>query len=149
MVVENELIHLNAADNWLEYHKKRVSIVNIYNNSNKYHREVPEINPDTLEDKRCLHSFSFKNHAGGILIESLIGNEAFALITFAGLNQKDRGKGFGASLVQQATNVLKDAGVDLIGVQMNEFDDKGFWIKQGFTEAVPFGNGLALILPDK
>jgi len=145
---ECELIHLNAGDNWRKYHKKRMSIVNIYNVSSEHHKEEAEVNPANLSDKTLLHYFGFKNIEGGILVEQLVGNETFALITFAGVGENDRGKGFCGRLVVQATEVLRGTGVALVGVQMNMFDDKRFWWKQGFTETVSMGNGIVLILPE-
>lgn len=47
-------------------------------------------------------------------------------------------------MVSFATEEMKKKGIELIGVQLNTFDDQSLW-KKFFTVPVPFGDGQALL----
>ncbi|GMQ49649.1 GNAT family N-acetyltransferase [Vibrio sp. 10N] len=136
--------HITGTE-WENYSPVRRKIVELYNESSDVHYEQPELDFEAIDDHSALHCFSIDGIGGGVLVEQLVGNESCAIITFAAIEPLCRGKGVGSELVSLAEETLRNVGIRLIGVQMNAYDKPNFWYKFGFTELVPFGNGVALI----
>lgn len=132
------------ATSWIEYEPKRYEIVELYNNSQDVHFEQPGINKLVIDDLSCLHCFYKDGVKGDVLVEQLLGNECCAIITFAAIEGSQRRKGIGSSLVSFATKEMRKNDIELIGVQLNTFDDQSFWNKF-FSVPVSFGNGMALL----
>lgn len=137
--------HLNAKKDWAKYLKRRVQIVELYNQHSKAHFEEPQLDYNQLQAPELLHVFFDSDVKGGVLVEQLVGNEDMALITFAAVESERRNEGVGTRLVEYATETLASKGIALVGVQINDFDDRAFWIKRGFPEAVPH-QGITVML---
>lgn len=146
-MVMAKLYTLNAKSDWSKYQSKRVQTISLYNESSQ-HKEKPELALSDLEKPSLLHFFGVKGTQGGLLLEQLMNNEKYALITFMSLPTDKRGAGLGTQLVEYATKHMKTKGIDLVGAQLNPADPQEFWSKQGFKEQIEFGNGVALILPE-
>ncbi|BBM67901.1 hypothetical protein VA249_45470 (plasmid) [Vibrio alfacsensis] len=141
------LKHLNAKERWNNYLKRRVQIVTIYNENSSVHSEQPGVDYSTLNQPELLHCFFDSDVKGGVLIEQLVGNENVALITFAAIEQDQRGRGLCTEILCFAEQQLQRRGIQLVGVQLNDFDDATFWKARGFTDAVEHQNVTVLVKP--
>ncbi|WP_105903694.1 GNAT family N-acetyltransferase [Vibrio gangliei] len=148
LLAMTKLYSLTADSNWKKYQSKRAQTVRLYNESCSSHSEEPEIDFSEIKKPSLLHYFGIKGEQGGILVEQLMNNESYALITFAALPKAMQGIGLGTKLVEFATQQLKLKSVRLVGAQLNHQDSHAFWLKQGFTEVAPLENGIALIIPE-
>lgn len=147
----SKFYHLNAKASWKSYRSNRIQVVKLYNSfsplANLAH-ETPELKIEDLSKPTLLHFFGKKGVAGGLLVEQLMNNESVALITFMALAKENQSNGLGTELVNFAKSFLAQQSITIVGVQLNPTDGKQFWMKQGFTDTIPFGNGLALIIPE-
>ncbi len=139
------LKHINAKRRWDKYHKRRIQIVEIYNSASEGHSEKATLDHSRLTDTELLHCFYDSDTAGGVLVEQLLGNEKCALITFAGVEVKHRHRGIGTKLIRFAEKEMARMGVKIVGVQVNDFDDKVFWERRGFSIEVPHQDVTVLL----
>ncbi|EKA5635850.1 GNAT family N-acetyltransferase [Vibrio navarrensis] len=137
--------HVTAKSKWASYLKRRVQIVEIYNEHSQYHREEPHLDYSKLVKHELLHCFYDPNVKGGILVERLLEQESIALITFACVEVPMQNKGVCRSLLQFAEEELKKIDCSLVGVQVNKHDNRDFWHKNGFVEEIPH-QGISVLL---
>lgn len=143
--MKNKHRHLTASSDWDRFIKRRANIVNLYNDSQSNNWEAPNLDRSKLTKPELLHAFWLKGVFGGVLIEQLLGQEHFALITFAAIHCEYRSLGIATNIVNEAVAQLKANNVQVIGVQLNPCDAPEFWGKFGFDELTPYQNGYALL----
>lgn len=143
------LKHINAKERWNNYLKRRVQIVTLYNESTSVHYENPQIEYESLTYPQLLHCFYSSELQGGVLVEQLVGNEECALITFMAIEESKRGQGFGAKLLSFAEEQVVKLGSQIVGVQLNDQDDRSFWNKVGYIEEIPHQNVTVLLKQGK
>lgn len=141
------LKYLNADQRWGKYLKRRIQVVQIYNDSST-HQEEAHLDYASLEAPELLHCFYSSTVSGGVLVEQLLGNESYSLITFMAIDKRFRNQGIGTELVRFAETQMKLLGSSIVGVQINDNDSHDFWHKLGFTEETPHQNVTVLLKPE-
>ncbi|NOI32279.1 GNAT family N-acetyltransferase [Vibrio coralliilyticus] len=137
--------HVNAKERWSSYLKRRVQIVTLYNENTPIHQENPQIEYESLTHPQLLHCFYSPEAQGGVLVEQLVGNEECALITFMAIEESKRGQGLGGEILAFAQKQMVEFGSQIVGVQINDADERAFWNKSGYVEEIPHQNVTVLL----
>lgn len=137
---------INANKNWKSFVKQRARIVKIYNETHPFYDEKVIVEKSDYKDAQCCMVVRCKGVNGGVYIERLLNNESCAVICFAGIDKPSRGSDLCRLLIKYAYYYLRSINVNLIGVQLNDFDEIGYWEHIGFKEKTRMQNGCRMLL---